>query len=123
MDDLETIIERDFNLEKKSVKNDLDDFTMMLMDTEDNKDSNQQLSDIQVSSLMTKYLDSFGLSIYDSEADNFVPIDFKLAENNDCKIAILNEAIEKKIKIEETSLYPALVEHVDFNGDDGFFLR
>lgn len=123
MDDIKTIIERDFNLERKPVKSDLDDFTMMLMDAEMSKNSNQLMSDMQVSSLMTQYLNLFGLSVYDSNVDDFVPTEFKLAENSDYKISILNEAIEKKIKIEETSLYPALVEHVDFNGDDGFFLR
>lgn len=123
MDDIKTIIERDFNLERKPVKSDLDDFTMMLMDAEMSKNSNQLMSDMQVSSLMTQYLNLFGLSVYDSNVDDFVPTEFKLAENSDYKISILNEAIEKKIKIEETSLYPALVEYVDFNDDDGFFLR
>ncbi len=123
MDDIKTIIERDFNLERKPVKSDLDDFTMMLMDAEMSKNSNQLMSDMQVSSLMTQYLNLFGLSVYDSNVDDFVPTEFKLAENNDYKIRLLNEAIDKKIKIEETSLFPALVEHVDFNDDDGFFLR
>lgn len=122
MDDVKTVLEREFNLEKLNTKSSVDEFTLMLMDEEDSKGSSDIMNDMRLSSLMKKYLEIFGLNVNDDYRD-VVPIDFELATDSDYKCRILEEAISKRVRIEETSLYPNLVEHVDFLDEGSNYMK
>lgn len=117
MDDIKTVLERDFDLRKVNSSNsDVDEFTLMLMNEEESKSAEDVMNDMRLASLMKQYLGLFGLGFYDDYRD-VVPVEFEISTNSEYKSKILNEAIEKRIKIQDTNLYPALVEHVDANGN------
>lgn len=105
MYDIETGIER------VNSKNKLNDFVSMLFDEEENKNDDDIMGDIKLSSLLRRYLELFGLSVSDDYSE-FVPIDFDLSPNIELKCRVLQEAIDNNKKIYETSLYPSLVDDV-----------
>jgi len=97
----------------KEYMDELNQYVKTLMDDLESEDMSTKLKKLTYSELLDEYLIKHGKDKMLDDYSDVVPVMFQISDDYDKKNKILEDAINNGILIENSTLFPDILEHVE----------